>query len=254
MNASEFFGAMFDPLKKFADFNGRSTRGQFWPFVFFWYALQQIVAWIAMAPLMEKINKISEAAAIGEAEAEAAVANLNFGMVTDMITRLSWMSGGMMALLLLPMAAAITRRLHDTNRSGFWALPCLILLFVSYFLLWRVAAPYLGSNAQPLSMDIVSELVPVFIVNFIYLIMTIVLIVFCVKDGTIGPNNYGEDPKGRSEGDEIPKFTPAYTPSNAATRSVAKIAGAPSSEPAPVAEPKRSGPARIIYDTPPSGE
>jgi uncharacterized membrane protein YhaH (DUF805 family) len=244
MNASEFFGAMFDPLKRFADFSGRSTRGQFWPFVFFWYAVQQIIGWIAMSPFMERINKISEAAALGEEEAAAAMQNFDFSIFTEMLTRIAWLSGGVMALLLLPMAAAITRRLHDTNRSGFWALPTLLLLIAGLFVAWRLMAPYIGANAAPLSVDILSGLMPTLIINLLYIITIIMLIVFCVKDGTIGPNHYGEDPKGRIEVEDVEVKSIA--------RGVAVISDAPPASPKPSASPPTRGPARIVYDTPPS--
>jgi uncharacterized membrane protein YhaH (DUF805 family) len=60
--------------------------------------------------------------------------------------------------LLIPSIAVGVRRLHDTNRSGWW----LLIAFV----------PVLGE---------------------------LVLLVFLVLPGPVGPNTYGEDPKAGLE-------------------------------------------------------
>ena len=57
--------------------------------------------------------------------------------------------------ILIPSIAVAIRRLHDTNRSGWWLLIALI--------------PFIGA---------------------------LVLLVFYVLPGTVGPNKFGEDPKG----------------------------------------------------------
>jgi uncharacterized membrane protein YhaH (DUF805 family) len=68
-------------FNKYADFNGRATRSEFW-----WWVLFVILATLAANILSEKL-----------------------GMLITLGT-------------LLPYIAVTARRLHDTNRSGWWQL------------------------------------------------------------------------------------------------------------------------------------
>ena len=85
---------MIAPLKKYADFQGRARRAEYWMFVLF-----QLLVYIAVAILGLILS----------------------GGKTDSAT-----ATGLMALvtlgLLLPSIAVTVRRLHDTNRTGWWIL------------------------------------------------------------------------------------------------------------------------------------
>ena len=70
---------------------------------------------------------------------------MSFGLILYLVVGLA---------LIIPSLAVAVRRLHDTNRSGWWVLIALL--------------PVLGA---------------------------LVLLVFMVLPGTVGPNSYGEDPK-----------------------------------------------------------
>jgi uncharacterized membrane protein YhaH (DUF805 family) len=203
VNAREFFGSMFDPLKRVTDFSSRSTRAQFWPFIFLYYALSQIASFIAISPFMNRINALSAAQAEGEPDPEAFAALFSDGLFADMISRSLWATAILALLFLIPLAGAVTRRLHDTNRSGLWALPCLILLVSSLVMMWQLFARY---KAQaPTGVDFEQLLSPFLLLlanNVVYLICVITLIVFCAQDGTVGANRFGEDPKGRDPAEE----------------------------------------------------
>lgn len=78
-----------DPIqKKYADFEGRATRQEYWMFV-----LLYIIVGIALGLVAEIL-----------------------GIDSDLI------SGLMSIALLLPSLAIAARRLHDTGRSGWWQL------------------------------------------------------------------------------------------------------------------------------------
>jgi len=68
-------------FSKYADFNGRATKSEFW-----WWVLFVFLASVAANVLSEKL-----------------------GMLFSLAT-------------LLPYIAVTARRLHDTNRSGWWQL------------------------------------------------------------------------------------------------------------------------------------
>jgi uncharacterized membrane protein YhaH (DUF805 family) len=79
-----FGEAISDGLSKYAQFSGRSSRSAYW-----WFVLFSILAYIATAIVDAAIN-----------------------------TRiLSWLA---VLALFLPSLAVLVRRLHDTDRSGWW--------------------------------------------------------------------------------------------------------------------------------------
>lgn len=87
---------LLDPLvKHYADFSGRANRKQFWL-----YALWLVVVYIVIGIL---------SAALGEKAGNAVIA-------------LVWLA------LIVPNLAMIVRRLHDTDRSGWWVLISLLPL------------------------------------------------------------------------------------------------------------------------------
>jgi len=72
-------------LTKYADFNGRASRSEYW-----WFFLFIIVVSVATSMFSHALSGL-------------------FSLAT-----------------LLPSIAAASRRLHDTNRSGWWQLICLV--------------------------------------------------------------------------------------------------------------------------------
>lgn len=91
---------MIAPLKKYADFQGRARRAEYWMFVVF-----QILVYIAVA-IVSMI--------VSGGDTNSAAASALMGLVT--------------LGLLLPSIAVTVRRLHDTNRSGWWILISLLPL------------------------------------------------------------------------------------------------------------------------------
>ena len=132
------------PLKKYSQFSGRSRRKEFWSFI-----LLCIVVSI--------------------------VANVVDGML-GMSTLIGGIYGPLMLLvalaLVIPQWAVGIRRLHDTNRSGWWMLLGLL----------------------PLVTMLLGFMTGLWILNLLNL-AALVLLYFFVLEGTRGPNDYGPDPK-----------------------------------------------------------
>jgi len=103
----------FLPLRRFARFDGRAPRPEFW-----WFHLSTILLWIAAILIDETIfpNGI-----FGE----------QFGPVSLVLT----------AAIVLPWLAVLVRRLHDSGKSGWYAL----LIFLPYVgilvLIWMASRP-----------------------------------------------------------------------------------------------------------------
>lgn len=91
---------MFAPLKRYFDFQGRSRRAEYWLF----YLLTIIVTMVLYVPLLAVGMNFET----GEPNAIGGLVMLVLGLV--------WLG------LFVPSLAVLIRRLHDTNRSGWWVL------------------------------------------------------------------------------------------------------------------------------------
>lgn len=147
---------MILPFKRYADFQGRSRRMEFWMF----QLLNAIVALVLAGPFFfSLIGATIEAS--GDPAAEAALAENMFagGM------GLSFVGFGIYGLYalaaLVPSIAVTVRRLHDRDMSGWWYLGLTVAGFI----------PLIGLAAS------------------------IALLVLMVLPGTQGGNRFGPDPK-----------------------------------------------------------
>ena len=99
-----FTDAVRTVLTRYAEFEGRAARPEFW-----WYALFYVLVQLA-----------------GGVLDAALFPNAVFGVL-----------GNIAALaLLLPTIAVTARRLHDTDRSGWWQLVGLIPIVGVFVLIW----------------------------------------------------------------------------------------------------------------------
>ena len=92
--------------KKYATFEGRARRKEYWYFVLFY-----VLAIVALAIVDEMIGTFSEEAEIG------------------------LLSGLFVLATFVPSLAVTVRRLHDTDRSGWWILINLIPIIGAIVLL-----------------------------------------------------------------------------------------------------------------------
>lgn len=116
-------------LKKYAEFNGRSRRQEYWMFLLF----NMIFAMVVMA--LDNVLGI-------------AMESIGYGPLYGLYT----------LAMFIPGLSVGVRRLHDIEKSGWMMLIALI--------------PLIGA---------------------------IWLIVLFAKNGTVGPNQYGEDPKNSTD-------------------------------------------------------
>ena len=156
---------MFMPLKRYAEFSGRSRRMEYWMWTLFmfliWMVFLVLIVAIAGAALMGGGNPVGSMMAMGGGI-----------LIIGALALLVWLA------LLIPSLAVGVRRLHDTERSGWW-LGGLILLDI-------LNAVVRNSVGGGLSM----------IFSLALVALAIAVLVFMCLDGTKGPNKYGPDPKG----------------------------------------------------------
>ncbi|HEX4197417.1 MAG TPA: DUF805 domain-containing protein [Caulobacteraceae bacterium] len=127
-----FSSAVESGFRRYVDFNGRSSRAEFWYWILFYYAM-----WFGVLIVLQ----------IG-----AAIAGRSAGYRTfeGLIYLLFW------AGFALPTLTNIVRRLHDTNRSGWWYFIAFTIVGLIPLIIWLCARGTIGENqygADPLSGD-----------------------------------------------------------------------------------------------------
>lgn len=149
------------PLKKYAVFSGRAPRAEYW-----WFYLLSAVA----------------------------------SGVADLIDGDGNYASGLISLaFFVPSLAVTVRRLHDTNRSGWW----LALILLPLLILGGIAG-FSAANGQDLDIGGPGSMTaPLIVVLVIFAIIAITLFVFMVTAGTEGENDYGPDPYGTDNLEEV---------------------------------------------------
>ncbi len=148
-----FGAAVATCFRKYVDFTGRARRKEYW-----W--------WVLFTVLVSLVLGVVDYV-IGSAGGPRVLANLaNLAM-------------------LLPSISVAARRLHDTDRSGWW-----LLLGVLPLIGWIVLLVLMGNGLGLL-------------LGIIPLIGWIVLLVFYCQRGTAGSNRFGPDPLGVDEAAEF---------------------------------------------------
>lgn len=137
------------PLKRYAEFSGRSRRKEYWMYVLFIILVSVVLSVVE--------NVVGLAQTVGP-----------YGPLTALFALATF----------VPSLAAGVRRLHDTDRSGWW-----LLIGI---------APYLLA----LALLMTGSLSLFTVLSVVALIGAVALLVFLVLDGTKGPNRFGPDPKG----------------------------------------------------------
>jgi uncharacterized membrane protein YhaH (DUF805 family) len=94
----------------------------------------------------------------------------------------------------LLLAAAITRRLHDRGRTGWWAAALVPFLAIGFTLMIRLRDRVMAAPDVDAFQQVAGTMMLLFANNMIYLGLFVFLIFQLVNSGTPGPNRYGPDP------------------------------------------------------------
>lgn len=152
-------------------FGGRDTRAQFWPYAGVVTALYLVLGPAVLSPL---VISVADAADL-QSEAE-------FLNVLRRFLALNLLIFGLLVALL---AAAVTRRLHDIGRAGFWGLLPLPFAIFSGVMFFRLISQFMG-EAPDLGLFFT-----VFTSNILYLVALVALIVLLALRSASGENRYG---------------------------------------------------------------
>jgi uncharacterized membrane protein YhaH (DUF805 family) len=190
---------IFQPLVRYADFNGRSRRSEFWLWVLFRIILGCVLASGMMAIVVNSLPQL---------ESNPEIFLRNYFIASPLLTLVN-------LGLLIPTLAVGVRRLHDINRSGWWIILPYVVAFVgviAFLIFFGTSLVQLFSenpegdlseaDAIQLVLSSLSSLLLCIVVPS--LITWVVMLIFYVSEGTIGPNRFGPDPKARAEAPSAP--------------------------------------------------
>jgi len=142
---------------RYFDFSGRSQRREYWSFLVFWLIVWIVTAWI------DRAAGLRLPVPNGEAKPFVGLLATIFLLAT-----------------FIPGLAVGVRRLHDSNRSGWWtALPFAPILLLVVAAMTGLMPP-----------------VPFRFLPLLVLIPPVVLLILMCLGGTSGPNRFGADPRG----------------------------------------------------------
>ncbi len=168
---------MFMPLKRYADFSGRSRRKEYWSWVLFQFLLG-LAYWVLI------FGSASAAVATGDLTAMFAAGGA--------VLIISAVYGLLALIFFIPGLAVSVRRLHDTNRSGWWILAPLTPYVLIIFLAVGAVAT---AGPKPDQTTLASLGLGNMGLVLIMVVMALLLFVFMLHEGTPGPNRYGPNPK-----------------------------------------------------------
>lgn len=155
------------PIRKYADFNGRAPRAEYW-----WYMLAIMLIGVA--------------------------AELIDGWISDPIVGIYGPASLIITVTtFVPGISVMVRRLHDIGRSGWWAL----LNAGSYTF---VVMGFTNVDPEQLvdGLDD-SAMIPVLVMVLVWLVSIVVMLIFMVTRGEDGANRYGDDPYGPARLEEV---------------------------------------------------
>lgn len=173
------------PLKKYAQFSGRAPRAEWW-----WYFLFTLIIYVVMWFVFA--GSMTNLAAAGADPSAGMLSALGGGMI---IMSLVWLA------LIIPTIAVQMRRVHDTNRSGWWVGAFYLLYLVYFVMLFGSMASVMSAGmagTEPSAAAGTTMLATGLLGILIFIYMIVLLVFFCLP-GTPGPNNYGPDPYGAHE-------------------------------------------------------
>jgi uncharacterized membrane protein YhaH (DUF805 family) len=174
-----------------ADFNGRESRSQFWPYFGVIFFLAFAAMWFLMLPemqgSMERMQRFAaEHPELATVERSATSYSITIeGHHPDLMPDIGNIALGLSAVIastVLLLAGAITRRLHDRGKSGLWALAPILFLATGLSLM-----PILFAQDPPN----VALFFVLFLNNILYLATLIYLIVLLAGASTKGDNRFG---------------------------------------------------------------
>lgn len=191
------------------DFSGRENRQPFWLWALIVYAVQFAASMIVMTIMMGGMfGGMASLAGRGQdyIDQHPEIAQqVMMQAMAPLMRNMMVFSAAMAIASAVLLGAAVTRRLHDGDRSGWWSAP-VFALHIGMPLAYMSVLPRffetfgkLGAEMPPdqahaAMLPMMQTIMPLWLLGMIGFVAMIVLIVFLAMPGTSGPNRYGDDP------------------------------------------------------------
>lgn len=183
---------------------GRDARQAFWYYVLFVYVVLTGISFVVLSPLMLRavfagiqqgiVAGQSGDPLTGPSAADAAV----IGSMDEMMAITVWVGVGTGVVMILLLAAALVRRLHDSGLSGYWALLPGIIYLTNLILMPDLMRGMMESMTQIAPRDPMASVAAMqtsfTLASLLGWLAIIVVIVLGVRKSTPGPNRFGEAP------------------------------------------------------------
>ncbi|MEA3030770.1 MAG: hypothetical protein QOJ53_2077 [Sphingomonadales bacterium] len=176
---------MLRPLKRYAEFSGRSRRMEFWMWLLFQFLIGCVFVILVLG---------LGGSALMSGDPRQLIAMGGVILILYLLYVL------LMLAFFVPSLAVTIRRLHDSDRSGWW-----VMLYWGPYLLIILSSIAFGgtmgsAGGNPTDSGMMAGGALGGVAALAWLVGCLVLVIFLFFDGTPGPNKYGPDPKGRDAG------------------------------------------------------
>lgn len=175
--------------EKYAIFDGRSRRSEYW-----WFSLFSIL--VLILPLAVSLLLMSAFDSTSQGGELLGYIFAILMLIAVLCTAI---------ILFVPLLSVMTRRLHDVGRSGWWVFWDIVLSAISSLVLSAAfsftdigESPMYFSNVEILKAVYDFSLpvfVPVLLIYLVHLGVSLTVLVFTLLDSHKGENRYGSSPK-----------------------------------------------------------
>ncbi len=177
---------------KYADFGGRARRSEYW-----WFSLFALLVFLAPSLPLLALFKYFDLSSAQDFEVLWALLAILLGIVL----------GVSILILLCPIYAAMTRRLHDVGRSGKWIIWDIVMTIVSSIVLSVAYAKvnYATDAIEPDDFTMLKSIfesslpmlvvASVFLLYCVHVLISVTIVIFTLLDSQRGENKYGPSPK-----------------------------------------------------------
>lgn len=172
-------------LRGLLRFKGRERRTTFWLWVLVSYGIQTGVGLLAMLPLIARMMTLGPRVAAAAEQGDPPPLDL---------FPIGWFAGLAalsMATFTLLLGAAVVRRLHDSGRSGWWAMLPLPFQLATLALIPVLFAQF---DRVPADSGFPTSFLWLFVNNLFGFAALIVLVVFCAMPTEERVNRFGPPP------------------------------------------------------------
>jgi uncharacterized membrane protein YhaH (DUF805 family) len=190
-------GAIKYNLTHLLDFRGRDARQTFWYYVLFLVVLQFLASMMMTIPIMIRIFRtvFEQTQAGAPPEVVQAQMQVQMGSIMGDMLWVSITLGVLFAALLL---AAFVRRLHDSDKSGWWAALAVagqaagLVVSIRVAGMMRELMPMMNDPAN--MQQVMAQQQHLSAYSLAGWIAPAVVIGFGILRSTDGPNKYGDEP------------------------------------------------------------